>query len=473
MKAHIIKVNKNKYLSLILFIFIFAVLAWVLLSFANNTSQLANANDTKAIDVILDGEALIFTDQEPVLWQDRVMIPVRVLAESWGIGVNWNENAKRIDLSYLDNHLVFDINKNEALINDNRTSIEISPIIRAERLLIPLRLVSEAFGSEVSWDEINRRVDIDTKRGFRIADIEMAQGVYQPEDTLISRITLENRLDERQILWIGYSLQDPLGKYYDLPAQSVNLNPGEHKTLEITWQIPSSKDLISGEYNSFLAIWDQKPTHSKNKATKLASFEFRGEIVIFRKIDPFEKLDTRTWAVSRHSIGRGSFLTANVQVDNNHLNILLPGDCLSSGEIQSKELMKHGRYEVRLKTPNVPSSITGFFLYRAPDYYQEIDIEIYNGVENKIYFVLYAGGKKTKEMVKILDFNPAQDFHTYTIDYYQQEVSFLVDGEKVATFRNGIPQQSMYLMLNAWYPDWVKAPSKINNGLLEVDWIAY
>lgn len=58
--------------------------------------------------------------------------------------------------------------------------------------------------------------------------------------------------------------------------------------------------------------------------------------------------------------------------------IKLPSGTTDGGEIQTKDELGFGSYEAKLKLPDAPSSITGFFLYKEPDYYHEIDIEIFN-----------------------------------------------------------------------------------------------
>jgi beta-glucanase (GH16 family) len=65
---------------------------------------------------------------------------------------------------------------------------------------------------------------------------------------------------------------------------------------------------------------------------------------------------------------------------------------LNGGEIMSKDLYGEGSYSARMKLPNAPSSITGFFLYQAPDYASEIDIEIYNDTSRRVMFSTYSGG---------------------------------------------------------------------------------
>lgn len=46
-------------------------------------------------------------------------------------------------------------------------------------------------------------------------------------------------------------------------------------------------------------------------------------------------------------------------------------------------------------------------------------------------------------------------------------------GQKLALFREGLPRQSMYLMINAWDLEWLEEPASKKDGLWEIEWIAY
>lgn len=72
----------------------------------------------------------------------------------------------------------------------------------------------------------------------------------------------------------------------------------------------------------------------------------------------------------------------------------------------SKDLYGEGSYSGRMKLPNAPSSIAGFFLYQAPDYASEIDIEIYNDTSRKIMFSTYSGGSQTHAETMALPSTP-------------------------------------------------------------------
>ena len=53
-----------------------------------------------------------------------------------------------------------------------------------------------------------------------------------------------------------------------------------------------------------------------------------------------------------------------------------------------------------MKLPHAPTSITGFFLYRAPDLEREIDIEVFNDPTGRVMFTTYSGGRQTHTVKK-------------------------------------------------------------------------
>jgi beta-glucanase (GH16 family) len=128
-------------------------------------------------------------------------------------------------------------------------------------------------------------------------------------------------------------------------------------------------------------------------------------------------LDPAVFKTSSHRLGQTQFKPENVTVSDGQLVITIPAGTMASGEVSSSALQGYGSYEISMKLPNAPSSITGFFLYAAPDYAQEIDIEIYNQPDGKIMFTSYANGALTESLTKDLSFDPTADFHHYRIDY--------------------------------------------------------
>jgi beta-glucanase (GH16 family) len=135
---------------------------------------------------------------------------------------------------------------------------------------------------------------------------------------------------------------------------------------------------------------------------------------------------------------------------------------LNGGEIVSKDLYGEGSYSACMKLPNAPSSITGFFLYQAPDYASEINIEIYNDTSRKIMFSTYSGGSQAHAETMALPFDPTPGFHEYRFDYASGSINLYADGKLMKTWKDGLPPNSMELYANAWCPNWLagKRPAK-------------
>ena len=189
--------------------------------------------------------------------------------------------------------------------------------------------------------------------------------------------------------------------------------------------------------------------------------------------DEFAGLDPARWSKGDHMLGRSYLDPANVDVDGENLRIKLPARTLNGGEIYTNDLSGYGSYSARMKLPNAPSSITGFFLYRAPDHESEIDIEVFNDTTRRVLFTTYAGGSQTHTETVKLPFDPTSGFHEYRFDYSQDSVAFLVDDVEMRSWDTGVPQTSMHLMVNSWFPRWLEGKRPKKTVFTYVDRISY
>ncbi len=189
--------------------------------------------------------------------------------------------------------------------------------------------------------------------------------------------------------------------------------------------------------------------------------------------DEFSSFDPARWSKGDHALGRGYLDPANVDTDEQNLRIKLPARSLEGGEVYTNDVHGYGSYSARMKLPNAPSSITGFFLYKAPDLESEIDIEVFNDSTRRVMFTTYAGGRQTHTETMRLPVDPTTGFHEYSFDYSQDSVAFFVDGLEMRTWDTGIPQTSMHLMVNSWFPAWLEGKRPKKAAYTYVDRISY
>ena len=189
--------------------------------------------------------------------------------------------------------------------------------------------------------------------------------------------------------------------------------------------------------------------------------------------DGFSTFDGSRWTKEEHMLGRSYLNPANVDVADGNARFKIPARTLQGAELRSNELYYHGAYATRMKLPHAPSSITGFFLYRAPDQEREIDIEVFNDSSRRILFTTYARGRQTHTVTKQLPFDPTAGYHTYAFRYEAGQARFYVDGRLMQTWTTGVPTGSMYLYTNLWFPNWLDGKKPILDRYLYVDWTRY
>jgi len=149
---------------------------------------------------------------------------------------------------------------------------------------------------------------------------------------------------------------------------------------------------------------------------------------------------------------------------------VIPHKPLISGEIRSRHNMfRYGRYEVRMKAPEVQPGnsyvngnfISTMFVYRDANahHWREIDFEITgDGPASLTTNLLYADGTKNwrpflqdSRRPNLGNVNVRRDFHTYAFEWTPRGVTWFVDGRKV---REGshlkVPERSTKVMMNLW-----------------------
>lgn len=189
--------------------------------------------------------------------------------------------------------------------------------------------------------------------------------------------------------------------------------------------------------------------------------------------DDFSTLDAQRWVTITRPFGHGAVDAANVSVANGMLSVKLPAGRLDGGEMRSASLYRFGAFRTRMKVANAPSSLTAFFLYKAPDYVSEIDIEIFNDTTRRVMLTTYSGGTQTNTVTRLLPFDATAGFHDYAIEYDTGSVRFLVDGTLLQSWSRGVTKSAMYVYVNAWFPSWLAGERPATDRFTSVDWIEH
>ena len=100
----------------------------------------------------------------------RTMVPIRFIGEAFGATVTWDAPTCRVfvETQGTTNHMplliVMTIGSKKAAVNDKAMTLDVAPAIVAGRTFVPLRVISETLGAEVSWNAGTRVVSISYMR---------------------------------------------------------------------------------------------------------------------------------------------------------------------------------------------------------------------------------------------------------------------------------------------------------------------
>lgn len=97
----------------------------------------------------------------PEIENGRTLVPLRAVVEALGADVDWDEDTQTITLSYEDDEIVMTVGEKTAYVNGEEVSLEVSPRIRDGRTLVPVRFIAETFGLTVEWDAESETIIIE------------------------------------------------------------------------------------------------------------------------------------------------------------------------------------------------------------------------------------------------------------------------------------------------------------------------
>jgi beta-glucanase (GH16 family) len=178
----------------------------------------------------------------------------------------------------------------------------------------------------------------------------------------------------------------------------------------------------------------------------------------------FDHLDTTVWSLGTHTFGGNAarFRPQNAAIHHGHLELTLKPDQVgdrnySGAELELRQPLRYGRYEVRMRAAKGSAVISSWFGYDEPPW-QEIDIEFLGDHPNAVQSNVYNSPDATPTLLPpfpilhTLPFDATADFHTYAFEWEPNEIRWYADTMLVArtTSPSQVPSRPIRPMLNLW-----------------------
>ena len=127
---------------------------------ANAFNYITNKKPDNYINVKVYDQYIDFSsiNQWPFIENGRTMVPLRAVFEVLNCNVKWEEDSKSAVVEYGTTKIIIPANSNTAYINGKANSLDVPAKIVNDRIMIPLRFVSEAIEKTVIWDDAEKTV---------------------------------------------------------------------------------------------------------------------------------------------------------------------------------------------------------------------------------------------------------------------------------------------------------------------------
>jgi len=152
------------------FISIFLLLSFI---FAPLTGlEVEGATD---IRLVVDGTDITHLS-EPIIVNDRTLVPIRFVVEGIGGEVEWDGEERSVTATRGDSEIYLKIDSYLFSYNNGEkhglsdVAPEINNLGNGDRTYVPLRLITNAFGIGIKWDGENRTVNINSNETSEVED---------------------------------------------------------------------------------------------------------------------------------------------------------------------------------------------------------------------------------------------------------------------------------------------------------------
>lgn len=96
----------------------------------------------------------------PTIVDSRTLVPVRFVAESLGADVQWDNETRKITINLGGKQIVMTLNEKAYSVDGAALELDVPPQVMYDRTMVPVRVISEAFGKTVFWDAENELIVI-------------------------------------------------------------------------------------------------------------------------------------------------------------------------------------------------------------------------------------------------------------------------------------------------------------------------
>jgi LysM repeat protein len=152
----------------------------------------AHAHSSPNYQIFVNDHEVSF--QEPLFVESgRLFVPIRFISEQLGAAVEWNGAERKVLIkSPISDQLLFFAGSRGVEINGSDYILDVSPLMRNDRMYLPVRHVSELLHLKVKW--LNNSVELNQVPLYEVQKGDSLSSISEKFDTTEQLIKVRNNL---------------------------------------------------------------------------------------------------------------------------------------------------------------------------------------------------------------------------------------------------------------------------------------
>lgn len=192
------------------------------------------------ITLYVDG-LLLPMDTRPQVRAERTMAPIRALAEALGAQVEWDPETWEVTLKRAGSVVSMTPGQTTAYVDGVPVEMDVAPYADQNRTYFPVRYAAEFFGQTVTWNPMERRVDVTEDKSLA--------GAEELEDWALPMAALLSFSVGGEAETFGFSARPPhstVRRDETGAPQNYDLEPARQsrELLADGWEVPDRETLL-------------------------------------------------------------------------------------------------------------------------------------------------------------------------------------------------------------------------------------
>lgn len=156
-------------------------LAMVMLLSTAIFSGVSSVFAAEIIPVYLDGDLLAYesSDAQPQIYTNRTYVPIRRTAESLGLSLDWNSKTETMTFARDGVTISHTMRSTIVYVNGSPVTFDTPSINVKNRTLMPVRMLAESIGAQVEWDNDKRCVYITSTGTPKITGVKSGSTIVE------------------------------------------------------------------------------------------------------------------------------------------------------------------------------------------------------------------------------------------------------------------------------------------------------